>query len=65
LSLAVVRTVAVGSEPTGLATSRRDVWVVGAEPFAAAVSVRRIDSRFDEATSPLRLGNVVAGWSQT
>ena len=60
-SLAVVRTVAVGAEPTGLAAAGRGVWVVGADPFAADVSVRRIDPRFDVVAPARRLGNVLPG----
>ncbi len=60
-SLAVLRTLPVGAEPTGLAAAGRELWVVGADPSAAAVSVERIDARFDTVTPPRRVGNVVAG----
>jgi YVTN family beta-propeller protein len=60
-SLAVSRTIPVGAEPTGLAATARALWVVGADPSAAAVSVRRIDPRFDDTSSPRLLSNVVPG----
>jgi YVTN family beta-propeller protein len=57
----IERTIALREEPTGIAAEGRSVWVVAARPLAPAVSVDRIDTRYDTIRQTKRLGNVVLG----
>ena len=58
----VTRVLPVADTPTGLAATNASLWVVGSEPTKAAVSVTRIDPRFDAVAPRIkRIGNVVPG----
>jgi YVTN family beta-propeller protein len=54
-------TVAIGERPVGLAAGEGAVWVAGATRTRPYVTVRRIDSRFDRAERPVRIGSLPRG----
>jgi YVTN family beta-propeller protein len=61
-TLQTLQAISVGQLPTGIAASADQIWVATADltPSATAVSVSRVDPRFNSAT-PVPIGNVVTG----